>query len=114
MLVKEQLQSKIENAIHDAMKSAMIEMNDAMKNAVNNDGDGSDFSVNSAINAFADKAKECAADIATAIDDYIKSATITLNVGTLMTPMPTLVSPAGPVTGVITLAAPTILTDSIK
>lgn len=114
MLVKEQLQIKIEKAIHDAMRSAMIEMNNAMRSAVNNNGDGSDFSIDSAIDTFANKAKECAKDIATAIDEYIKSATITLNAGTIITPLPTLVSPAGPVTGAITLAASTTLTKSIS
>ena len=114
MLVKQDLEKKIETAIHDTMKKAMIEMNKAMQNAVNRNGDGSDFSVSSAVDTFADEAKKCASDIASAIDEYIKSVTITINTGTLITPLPGLVSPTGPVTGVITLAAPTILQNSIS
>ena len=115
MLVKQTLEKKIELAIHDAMKSAMIEMNKAMKNTVNASGDGSDYSVDNAIDVFSNKAQECAKDIASAIDEYIKSATITLNVGTLITPTPgLLVSPTGPVTGTITLATPTTLQNSIS
>lgn len=114
MLVKQDLEKKIETAIHDAMKKAMSEMNKAMQNAVNGNGDGSDFSVSGAIDTFADEAKKCASDIASAIDEYIKSATITINAGTLIKPLPGLASPAGPVTGDITLAAPTTLQKSIS
>jgi hypothetical protein len=114
MLVKDKLQKSIEDAVYNAMKSAMTEMMNATTGCVNEDGKViKEFKSDEIVETFAKEAKSCASDIATAIDDYIKSATITLNAGTLMTPMPTLISPAGPVTGVITLAAPTVLSNSI-
>ena len=115
MLVKQDLERKIETAIHDAMKSAILIMNEKMKESVNYSGDGSDFSINNAVDAFANEAKKCAEDIATAIDEYIKSATITLNIGTLIDTAPGfLVSPAGPVSGKIILSSPTTLQNSIS
>ncbi len=110
MLIKPILQNKIESALEKAMKEAYL----AALQAVQDTSDKKSVSQDKIASDFAAKAKTCAADIATAIDDYIKSAQITLNVGTLMTPMPTLISPVGPVTGVITLAAPTILMNSIS
>ena len=68
MLVKQDLEKKIETAIHNAMKKAMSEMNKAMQDAVNGDGNGSDFSVSGAIDTFANEAKKCASDIASAIE----------------------------------------------
>ena len=117
MLVKETLQKQIEVAMYNAMKNALIEMGKAMQDAANgsvDDNGNSSFSPDVAIEKFANEAKKCSVDIANAIDSYIKSATITINMGTVITPIPTLVSPAGPVTGVITLATPTVLTNSIK
>ena len=110
MLVKPLLQNQLETAIEKAMKDAYL----AALAAVQDTTDKKSVTQDKIAGDFAAKAKTCAADIATAIDDYIKSAQITLNVGTLMTPMPTLISPVGPVTGVITLAAPTILLNSIS
>lgn len=114
MLVKSELKDAIEKAIEKAMKEAF-----AATFEINSSGDKD---VQSEINKakdkiskkFAEKAKTCASDIADAIDKYIKSADITLNTGTLITPLPGLVSPSGPVSGVITLAAPTTLMNSIK
>ena len=116
MLIKQNLQNSIENAVYNAMKSAMTELLNATTGCVDSNGNViKQYNTNELIESFAGKAKTCANDIASAIDTYIKSATVTLNVGTLMTPLPTgLVSPTGPVTGVITLAAPTILTNSIS
>jgi len=114
MLIKQGLEKQIASAIYDAMKSAMTEMNKAMKNAVNASGDGSDYSMNNAIEVFANKAQACAGEIATAIDEYIKSATITINAGTLMVPLPGLMSPSGPVSGAIVLAVPTSMQNSIS
>ena len=111
MLVKATLESDIKNALDKAMKAAFEAALKAISGATDDDNKKS---VDDVAKAFADEAQKCAGDIATAIDNYIKSATITLNVGTLMTPMPTLVSPAGPVTGAITLAAPTVLSNSIS
>jgi len=113
MLVKDKLQKSIEDALEKAMKEAFaatFEIDSAEDSDVQGKIDEAKKKISE---KFAEKAKSCAADIATAIDDYIKSATITLNAGTLMTPMPTLISPAGPVTGAITLAAPTVLSNSI-
>ena len=114
MLNKIELQAKIELAIYNAMKSALIEMGNEMKRIAEGSKDGSDFSVDSAIEKFASEAKNCSSDIANAIDSYVKSARVTMNLGTIITPMPTLVSPAGPVTGTITLAAPTFLDGAIS
>ena len=115
MLVKEQLRSKIEKAIYEAMKAAMKQMMDATTGCVGGDGNVSKkFSTDDIIEAFAGEAKKCSTDIATAIDDYIKSAQITMTPGTIISTLPTLVSPAGPVTGVITLASPLTLIKSIS
>lgn len=116
MLVKQNLQSSIENAIYAAMKSAMTEMLNATTGCVDSNGNIiKQYNANELIETFANKAKGCAGDITNAIDSYIKSATVTLNAGTIMTPLPTgLVSPTGPVTGVITLAVPTVLMSSIS
>lgn len=115
MLVKQTLEDKIERAIHDAMKNAIDGMNKTMIKSVNNNGDGSDFSMNKAVDVFADESKKCAKDIADAIDEYIKSATIILNVNSQPIAIaPTLMSPTGPVTGSITLMSPATLSITIK
>jgi hypothetical protein len=113
MLVKSVLEKQIETAIYKAMKDAFNDMNTQLNNAKNL-GDGSEFNPDSAIEAFANAASKCSSDIASAIDTYIKSAQIMIPIGTVMTPMPTLVTAAGPVTGVFTLAAPTTLLNSIS
>lgn len=115
MLVKEQLQNSIESAVYNAMKSAMSELLNATTECVDSNGNVvKKYSIDDIVESFADKSKECAKDIATAIDEYIKSATITINTGTIITPLPGLISPTGPVSGIITLASPTTLMNSIK
>jgi len=109
MLVK----TKLEKAIKDALKSYTDAVSDVLDKVGSTDENKS-VSINDIAKIFKDASNDCASAIADAVDEYIKSATITLNVGTLMTPMPGLVSPVGPVTGVITLAAPTTLTDAIS
>ena len=110
MLIKESLSLQISQAIFNAMKSAYIE---ALNTSKNQSSDN--FNIDMVASAFADKAKECSKDIASAIDSYIKSAVITLPLGTTMTPIPSsLISPAGPITGTLTLGAPTMLFNAIS
>lgn len=110
MLVKAVLEQKISMALESAMSDALSKALEVANNTDQNRG----VSPSDVARAFAESAKSCAGDIAEAIDEYIKSATITLNAGTLMTPLLGLMSPVGPVTGVITLASPTTLTDAIS
>ncbi len=110
MLVKTILEKQIESALEKAMKEAYL----AALAAVQDTTDKKSTTQNKIASDFAAKAKTCASDIASAIDSYIKSAQITLTPGTTMVPMPTLISPVGPVTGTLTLAAPVVLMNTIS
>lgn len=110
MLNTQGLQEKISQIFKDTMSKAFVSALDAIESA----GPNTKISKDDIAHAFADSVQECAGDLAYAIEDYLRSATITLSVGTIITPGPGLVSAVGPVTGVITLASPTTLTDAIK
>ena len=121
MLVKAELQNSIENALKDAMKNALMKMMEVTEEEGKNitfDSDGNPSSVidsDKVADAFADEAKTCAADIATAIDKYIKSQTIQINIDTLPIAVgPTLACAVGPVTGAITLLTPAVLSTTIS
>jgi histone H3/H4 len=109
MLVK----VKLEKAIADALQN----YTDAISDVLNNVSDASEnktVTANDVANVFKKASKDCASAIADAVDEYIKSATITMNMGTIITPGTGLVSPTGPVQGTIILAAPTTLMNAIK
>lgn len=114
MLVKDKLEKSISDALEKAMKEAFaatFEIDSSDDKEVQSALDKAKDKISE---KFAEKAKSCAGDIATAIDEYIKSAQITIGAGTNIIPGVGLVSPAGPVTGAIVTASPTILTDSIS
>lgn len=110
MLVKSILEFNIEIALQKAMKSGF----EAALQATANASENNQISSDQVADAFAQEAKKCAGEIATAIDNYIKSATVTLNTGTIITSLPTLISPTGPVSGAITVAAPVSLMNAIN
>ena len=70
MLVKTKLEQNIQNALEKAMQKGFEEALKIISNAQDN---GSAKSVSDVAKAFANEAKSCAGDIATAIDEYIKS-----------------------------------------
>ena len=117
MLEKDKLHKQIEDALYNAFKNAMTKtmgmINEIAKSA-DSEGNIKSYTLEDMIEAFANEAKKCSDDIADSIDEYIKSAQITIGVGTILSTLPTLVSAAGPVSGKITISEPTTLIGSIK
>ena len=104
------LKEQISNIFGDIMSKAFVSALDAIESADPN----TKISKDTIAKAFAKSVQEGAGDLAQAIEDYLRSATITLGTGTIITPGPGLVSAAGPVTGVVTLMVPTTLTEAIS
>lgn len=101
---------QIESALEKAMKEAYL----AAIKAVQDTSDKKSVNAEKIANDFAQKAKTCSSDIASAIDSYIKSAQIMIPIGTTFVPAPTLISPVGPCTGTITSTTPVTLINSIS
>lgn len=110
MLVVENLKSQLEITFEQAMRDSLIK---AFKE-ISSSNDSSYVSPERVADIFAKEFKKCAGDIANSIDSYIKSAQITMNLGTTLVPAPGLSCSAGPVSGTFTLASPTVLLNSIS
>lgn len=106
MLNINSLEQSIKNSLEGAFKDALMSTFDAVKN-------GDEVSPSDLAGKFSKSAGKYAHDIASAIDEYIRSAQITINTGTSLVGLG-LASPSGPVTGSLTLAAPTVLQNSIS
>lgn len=110
MLVKEKFEAQLETIFKEAMTDAIINS----INTIRRSSDSAYISDSQVAEVFSNEFKTCAHKLADAIDSYIRSATITMNMGTTIIPMPTLTCSAGPVSGSITLASPTTLLNSIS
>ena len=104
MLDKETLKNSIETAIKTAMTNALLETF-KFKDTVTPE---------SMAKLFGEAAGKCADTIATAIEVYIKDASLLIPVGTTIPAAPGLISPSGPVVGSLVSLGPVIIDNVIK
>lgn len=116
MLNKNELQKQIEDALYNSFKNAMTAVFNSTTETV--DGNGKTiktYTPDQISEIFANEAKRCSIDIADAIDIYIKSIQITINIeNNPMVVAAGLTSPSGPVAGTIILGAPAVLNTTIN